>query len=157
MASIFKASPRAKKYTILYFDENGKRRKKTGATDKAVTERIARDIENRVLLRREGLADPKDEAYRAHAAQPLPDHLNAYAAHLADKGRTEAHVALTLSRARRVVALFLGAPLAEIEPANSSVAELARASGALADRIAPARLTDLTAERVQAALAALRE
>ena len=71
MASIFKASPRAKKYTILYFDENGKRRKKTGATDKAVTERIARDIENRVALRREGVVNPREEAYAQHAAEPL--------------------------------------------------------------------------------------
>jgi hypothetical protein len=41
---------------IFYTDENGRRRKKTGATDEAVSERIARDIENRVALRREGLA-----------------------------------------------------------------------------------------------------
>ncbi len=156
MASVFKAKG-AKRYTILYHDENGDRRKKAGATDKAVTERIARDIENRVALRREGLIDPKDEAYRTHAGKPLADHLDAYAVHLTDKGRTEAHIDLTISRARRVVALFRGAAIAEIEPANSSADELARAAAALADRIAPARLSDLTAERVQAALATLRE
>jgi integrase len=157
MASIFKLSPRAKKYTILYFDENGKRRKKTGATDKQVTDRIARDIENRVALRREGVVDPKAEAYRDHEARPLSGHLDAYAALLADKGRTKAHIVLTISRARRVVALFRGARLADIEPANSAADELARAAARLAEWTALARLSDLTAERVQAALATLRE
>src|SRR5262245_49356660 len=156
MASVFKPTG-AKKYVIIYVDETGRRRKKTGATDKAVSERIARDIENRVALRREGLVDPKDEAYRTHTARPMVDHLDAYAAHLADKGRTEAHITLTISRARRVVALFRGAPLSDIEAANSSADELARAAAALAGWISPARLSDLTAERVQAALATLRE
>jgi integrase len=157
VASIFKSSPRAKKYTILYFDHNGKRRKRAGTTDKAVTERIARDIENHVALRREGTVDPKAEAYRDHEARPLAEHVDAYATHLADKGRTRAHIALTISRTRRVVPLFRGAPLAEIEPANSSAGELARAAARLDAWTAPARLSDLTGERVQAALAMLRE
>src|SRR5262249_45777748 len=50
-----------------------------------------------------------------------------------------------------------GAPLAEIEPANSAAAERARASQALREWIALARLSDLTAERVQSALRRLRE
>ena len=45
----FKARGKAK-YTIVYTDENGRRRKKTGVTDKAVTERIAHDIENQGCL-----------------------------------------------------------------------------------------------------------
>src|SRR5262249_35532360 len=156
MASVFKPAGKYK-YIILYFDENGRRRKKVGTTDKVVTERIARDIENRVALRREGLVDSQDEAYRFHAARALAEHLDAYATHLADKGRTAAHIALSLGRARRVVALFRGAPLLEIEPANSAAAERARANKALLEWIAPARLSDLTAERVQAALRRLRE
>jgi hypothetical protein len=53
MASVFKPEG-ASKYIIVYTDETGRRRKKTGATGKGVTERIARDIENKVALRREG-------------------------------------------------------------------------------------------------------
>ena len=53
MASVFKLQG-STKYLIFYTDETGRRRKKTTATDKAVSERIARDIENRVALRREG-------------------------------------------------------------------------------------------------------
>jgi hypothetical protein len=95
--------------------------------------------------------------YRDHEARPLSDHLDAFATHLADKGRTREHIALTISRARRVVALFRGARLADIEPANSSADELARAAAKLAEWTAAARLAHLTAERVQAALATLRE
>ena len=48
VATIYKPAGR-KKYIIEYFDENGDRRRKTGATDKTVTERLARDLEYRVL------------------------------------------------------------------------------------------------------------
>ncbi len=75
MASVFKPKG-SSKYVILYFDENGDRRKKAGTTDKAVSERIARDIENRVALRKEGLVDPKAEAYRDSQDLPLTDHLD---------------------------------------------------------------------------------
>ena len=53
MASIFKPKG-SSKYVILYFDENGDRRKKVGTTDKAVTERIARGIENKASLASRG-------------------------------------------------------------------------------------------------------
>jgi hypothetical protein len=74
MATIYKPTGRSK-YIIEYVDENGARRRKTGTTDKAVTERLAREIENRVLLRREGLVDSKAETYRDHAARSLVEHI----------------------------------------------------------------------------------
>src|SRR5262249_8162761 len=148
---------RGKVWYLRYTGADGRRTMKRLSTDKRVAEQLARRIEDEQDRIRSGWIDPKDLAYRDHAAKPLADHLDAYAAHLADKGRTEAHIDLTISRARRVVALFRGARLAEIEPAKSSADELARAAARLADWIAPARLTDLTVERVQAALATLRE
>jgi len=54
VASIFKPAGKSK-YVIFYHDEDGKRHKKTGAADKQITERIARDIENRTALLREGI------------------------------------------------------------------------------------------------------
>src|SRR5262249_39651875 len=119
--------------------------------------RIAREIENRVVLRREGVVDPKAEAYRDHGARPMSEHLDAYADHLAHRGRTREHITLTISRIRRVVALFRGAPLEEIEPKNSSADELDRAASRLTFWTAPARLLNLTVEHVQSALATLRE
>jgi integrase len=156
MASVYKPKG-SRKYVISYRDENGKLRKKTGATDKEVTKRIARHIENRVALKREGVIEPEAEAHRDHGARPLSEHLDAWADNMANKGRTKAHIALTVGRARRVVALSRGASLAEIEPANSSARELSRAAASLDAWIAPARLPHLTVERVQAALAKLRD
>jgi hypothetical protein len=72
MASVFKPKNKSK-YVILYTDETGRRRKKTGATDKAVTQRIARDLENRVVLRREGVIDAKaDTPSSATRRAPWP-------------------------------------------------------------------------------------
>jgi integrase len=156
VASIFKAKG-AKRYTILYFDENGDRRKKTGATDKAVTERIARDIENRVALRREGLVDAKDEAYKAHADTPLSEHLSTWADALEAKGATPKHIGLSLVRARRIVALVRGAKLADIDPGKTvGRSERTGCEATLFRRVEQARLSDLTAERVQKTLATLR-
>jgi integrase len=127
MASIFKSSPRAKKYTILYFDENGRRRKRTGASDKAVSQQIANELEKKVALRRAGLADRRAEVYRDHEARPLADHLADFKAALLAKGGTAKHAQVTEYRARRVV-------------------ELAKAK----------RITDLSLSKALDALAALR-
>ena len=157
MASVFKARG-AKRYTILYHDENGKRRKKAGTTDKAVTERIARDIENKVALRREGLIDPKDESYRAHASRPLSEHLAAWSDSLESQGSTAKHIGLSLTRARRIAALVRGAKLADIEPPKSTPrSQRPRYEAALSGWTERARLSDLDTERVQKALATLRK
>jgi integrase len=126
MATVYRPQGR-KKYVIEFFDEHGRRRKKTGATDKGVTQRIARDLENRVALRREGLIDPTAESHANHEAKPLSSHLDDFRKALADKGNTNKHIDLFVARARRVV-------------------DIAKQD----------RLSDLTASRVQAALAALR-
>ncbi len=68
MASVFKPKG-SSKYVILYFDENGDRRKKVGTTDKTVTERIARDIENRVALRERGSLTQRRKPTRKHATR----------------------------------------------------------------------------------------
>jgi integrase len=140
-----------------FVDEHGVKVERKGCADKRVTEELARDAESAVARLRSGLVDPKELAYRDHEARPLAVHLDAYAVHLTDKGRTAAHIDITISRTRRVVALFRGARLGEIEPANSSASELARAAARLADWVAPARLSHLTAERVQSALRRLQE
>ena len=66
MASIYKP-PGRKKYIIEFRDENGRRRRKTGATDKAVSQRIANDLENKVALRKQGLIDPAAERFAKSA------------------------------------------------------------------------------------------
>src|SRR5437868_901338 len=51
--------------------EHGHRRKTAGATDKGVAERIARERENSVALRRAGRINPKAESVRDHEARTL--------------------------------------------------------------------------------------
>ncbi len=104
MASVFKPKG-SKKYVILYTDEQGRRRKKSGATDKGVTQRIARDLENQAVLRREGLIDPKADAYRTHEARAIAGHLDDFRRSLDSKGGTARHPAVTRSRAAKVLGL----------------------------------------------------
>ena len=156
MASVFKAKGAAK-YTILYTDENGSRRKKRGYTDKRESERLATKLEERADKIRDGTADPAAEAYRDHTARPLTDHFGAWVKALEAKGATPKHVELFTGRAKRVVALLLGARLAEIEPAkNAKRLDIPGFEAALSNRVAAGRLSDLTSERVQAALATLK-
>ncbi len=108
MASLRK---RGKLRYYRFVDADGVKRSVKGCSDKRATEDLARDAEAKAAKIRAGLIDPRELAYRAHEAEPLADHLDAYAAHLANKGRTAAHIRLTISRSRRVVALFRGAPL----------------------------------------------
>src|SRR5262249_25287113 len=155
MASVFKPGGKSK-YVIFYTDENGRRRKKTGATDKAVSERIARDIENRVALRREGLIDPAAERFLVHAGQSLLVHIDTWTESLRSRGNTRQHIKLHSSRALRLLALIKGANLADIEPSKPATREgVARATAALRKSAASARLSDLTTETVQKALARL--
>jgi integrase len=121
MASIFK--PKGKtKYVILYMDDNGRRRKKIGATDKTVTQRIARDIENRVALRREGLIDPADESYVAHDARTLSEHLSDFHAYLTGKGSTPQHANLTRNRVARLIELARARRVSDLVPSRAQAA-----------------------------------
>jgi integrase len=155
VASVFK-SKGAKKYTIVYHD--GTRRcKATGATDMAVSQRIANELEVKVALRKQGLIDPAAEAYRDHGARPLADHLVDWAKALEAKGATAKHVDLFTGRARRIVALLMGAKLSEIEPPkNAKRVNIPGFELTLSSWVATARLSDLTGDRVQGALAILK-
>ena len=101
MASVFKPAGKSK-YVIFYTDENGHRRKKTAATDKAVSERIARDIENRVALVKEGIVDVAAKAYRDHKARPLADHISSGRPILSTRGHTIEHTEHTTDRVQAI-------------------------------------------------------
>jgi hypothetical protein len=155
MASVFKPQGMSK-YVILYHDEHGRRRKKTGATDKAVTQRIARDIENRVALRREGVIDARADALVSHEARPLADHLNDWHRDMRARGKTARHADQYRERAGKLAALARGARLDEIEPGRKAEVR-ERGARKLADALRSARLSSLTPEPIQSALATLRD
>jgi hypothetical protein len=135
----------SKKYVVFYHDENGRRRKKTLATDKAASQRIANELVNRVALRREGVVDARADARVAHAARSLTDHLDDYRAHLTAKGSTDKHVNLTVEYARRVVALVKGASVSQVVPPRRISAANREAFTQKTGRfVQAARLADLT-------------
>jgi integrase len=86
----------------------------------------------------------------------VADHLAAWIKTLEAKGTTTKHSRLFSDRARRVVALVIGATLSDIEPGKPTKENIERAETALTNWLKPARLNHLTADRVQSALAALR-
>jgi integrase len=124
--------------------------------DKSVTKRIALELENRTALRREGLVDPKQEAYLQHESVSLLVHIEAWTDALLSRGGTSQHVKLHTSRAMRVIALFKGANLAEIEPKKPATKQgVAQSEATLRRFVSTARIDDLTPEQVQRALAGL--
>jgi integrase len=156
MASVFKIG-KAKTWTIEYSDENGDRHRKAGFTDKKATQALGVKLEQEAKEIKNGMGDRKAMAYRDHEAKPLDEHMTLWAKSLEAKGATVKHVELFASRARRVVAIMMGAKLVDIEPArNSKHADLPKFEVALTKSVATARLSDLTADGVQDALATLK-
>jgi integrase len=108
--------------------ERGEAREEGLPRQRRATEELARAAEAEAARIKAGLLDPKELERREHAARPVAEHVKAFGDHLAAKGSTPKHVALTLQQARRVIEL-----------------------------VAAGRLPDLSGDRVQDALKALRE
>jgi integrase len=155
VATIFKPVGRSK-YVIQYFDENGRRRKKTGATEKAVSERMANDIENKIALRKQGLLDPEAETLRDHEAMPLARHLDAWHRDMLAKGKTPKHADLSRDRAAKLIAMVKGVSLDKLVPGRKADA-MAEAARLLASTLEHARFNNLTSETIQSALARLKD
>jgi integrase len=138
VASVFKS--KAGKYVIDYTDENGRRRrKKTRCGDKAVAERIAKDLENRVALRKEGLIDPAAERFAAAERQRIGQHLDDFIASMKARRRDPKHVRTTRTYIQRIIRQAGAEHLSEL---TLSAVELA--VGAIA------RELDLSARAVNA-------
>ncbi len=139
-----------------FVDADGVKRQCKGCSDRRVTEEMARAAESEAAKIWSDLVDPRDLAYRDHAAQSLLVHIDAWTEALRSKGNTGQHVKLHSSRALRIVALYLGAKLADIEPGKPATRKgVARANAALRQSVATTRLSDLTTENVQKALGRL--
>jgi hypothetical protein len=121
MASVFKPAGKSK-YVIVYTDANGKRCKKTGATDKQVSERIARDIENRVSLRREGLIDAACERFSDSERKPLKAHLDDFIASLKAHGRDPRHVRSTRTYIERIIGIAHMERFSQLTPSTVTLA-----------------------------------
>jgi integrase len=148
---------RGRYWYYRYTDENGDKVEKKGHWDLVTTKGMAAAAEAEVSKIRAGYVDRKTITYVTHEARPLSEHLDAWKESLVAKGATPKHLELSSGRVRRIVAMIRGARLADIDPPkNAKRADLSRYEAKLTEWVAPARLTDLTTDRVQATLAALR-
>jgi integrase len=154
MASLRK---RGRNWYYAFIDGDGRRVERKGCPDKRVTESMAAHAEAEAARVRAGLSDSRAEARRRQTARPLSEHLADWHTHLIAEGHTHKHAGMSLERARRVTALVMGSPLAEIAPPRRTKrAERERFAARLETAVGSARLADLTRDRVQAALATLR-
>jgi integrase len=139
-----------------YMDGYDVRRMRKGCPDKRETEKMLRAAEIEAALIRSGTVDPKEVAYRNHEARPLAEHLNDWHGDLVAKGKTSEHADLYRDRAGKLIAMVRGVSLADLVSVRKPGAK-ERAARLLADTLARARFSDLTPEKIQAALASLRD
>lgn len=122
-----KARGKQGKYTIWYFDENGKRIYGTGTTDLATSRDMANRLESEATLVRQGMIDPGEKKRREANGKPLADHIEDYRLELLAKGGTEKH-------AKHVKGVLVR----------------------LLDKAAIAAVNDLACDRIQGALGRLK-
>ena len=135
-----------------YTDAGGKKHERKGCSDRRETENLARAAETEAAKIRGGFVNPKELAQRDHQSRPLSEHLAAWGESLKSKRATAKHIELSAGRARRLVAIIMGAKLADIDPPRMrKKSEIAAYDMALAKWVESARLSDLTAEGVQKA------
>jgi len=109
---------RIKSRTTPYVDERGCRRMLKGCQDKTATEALARKLESEAELRRRGIVDPCTDAYAAHDARTLVDHLADSHAFLSGKGSTPQHASLTRNRVARLIKLSSARTVSQLTPSR---------------------------------------
>ena len=93
MATRFRRKKSSGSWTVRYYDHTGRRRdKSTGTSDRRAAERIARDIEAREALYREGVVDPGADRVRQEAARPLREQVSEYLEHCRRRGLSAKHL-----------------------------------------------------------------
>lgn len=126
MATMFKREGKGP-WIVRWRDTSGQLRERSlGRADKATARLVKNEIEQRLVLQDQGLVDPRREHFRVENAKPIQSHVDAYVKHLELK-RGERRVADARRHLKWAVA------------ASSAV-----------------RLTDLTLEAVESALAGMK-
>jgi hypothetical protein len=116
-------------WTAKIKDQQGRWAMRTcGGADKATSQRLAQAWENEARDVREGRTDPRAKRFQKEGLRPLAEHVGDFQAMMTAKGNTPEHVAETTAHVKRVIDA-MGASLA----------------------------TDLTADKVQKAIAGIRD
>jgi integrase len=154
MASLRK---RGKLWYYRFVDADGVKREHKGCTDKRVTEELARAAESKAAKVKAGTIDPEAEAFKAHHAKPMTDHLADWHASLTAKGHTAKHADQSSDRVRRLVAIMFEAKPDDVDGKTMTRPQQEQARLLIARLVEKARLADLTVDRVQSTLATLRD
>jgi integrase len=150
MASVRK---KGKVWYFRYTDADGVQRERPGCSDKRETEAMLADALAETAKIRSGYIDTKDAAYRFYETRPLTEHIDAWQANLIAQGSTTKHAEHTSNRFRRLVAMMLGAKEALIDHRRLLPKDRGDVARRIADAIEPARLSNLTRDKVQDAIA----
>jgi integrase len=110
-----------------FVDAEGIMRERRGSQYLEATKRMAGSAETEARLIESGSLDPRDVAYRDHEARPIGAHLDDWQTVLLSKGDSAKHVGGTIGQARRLL-----------------------------ERAGITRLSGLSADRLQEALASMR-
>ncbi len=134
MPTVYKtASDRTKKsarWMVAWTDEFGNRRTRRGYTDRALSERLARQLEDAARARRDGTIDAAAERMAAHSRRSLADHVADYRTFLTAKGNTAEHTDLTEARIEQAGQNAGWKTIADIDAATLSLhVERVRANG----------------------------
>ncbi len=143
MASTFKRTPKAARWTIAWRDENGKRRTRVAYADRRASVALANKLETEAGAIRDGLADPALERMAEHRHRPIADHVEDFRTHLNAKRNTAAHVDRSVSFIEWAIAECEWKSVSDIDAARlaSRLAELgAREDRPLSPRARNARL-----------------
>ena len=100
------------------------------------------------------LIDPKDMAYRDHAAKPLAHHLDQWHQDMVAKGVTGKHADQFRDRASKLLALASGSQIKDLE-AGRSVKALKQTTAILKTALSRSHFGQLSSEGIQSALATL--
>ncbi len=126
-----------------------------GCTDERETEGMLANalVENSKI--RNGYIDERTAIPRPRF-RPLTGHIAAWQADLVAQGFTAKHAEHTANRVRRLVAVMLGSQEALIDHRRLAPKDRGDVARKVAEAIAPARLSILTREKVQGAIARLK-
>lgn len=111
-----KARGKQGKYTIWYFDENGKRIYTVGTHELATSRDLANRLEAEARLIKEGLIDPGEKKRREANGKPLADHIEDYRLELLAKGGTAKHAQHIKGVLARLLADASVASVGDISP-----------------------------------------
>jgi len=140
-----------------FVDSDGEKRERKGSVSKRETEVMAQEAEVRARRIMSGEISAKEAGVPGQQRRPLVEHIAEWQADLIAKAFSGKHAVHTSNRVRRLATIVLGHSPSEFDPRLLPPAERNGMTAKLAEAIGDARLSCLTCESAQDAIAQLRD